>query len=107
MMSDVDKLKSELEKVTNINKAMQCQVQAHKQIINELVEQSTVTRTNMLLIQRAYEDATKAKGYADATLVQLNKQIEELTKSNDALNVELNNLKNPPAPASDVAVDAA
>lgn len=115
-MSDVetlqkkhDALAKQIEKMNNIIKGQQAQIQAHKQLLGEQMEAMTVMKTNHILMSQAHQDqaqrANQIQGFLDAA----NKNVEALVKENNDLrdqNVQLLAKLNPPAPVAEEPVAA-
>jgi len=69
------------QQVTILN----AQLNAHKQIINELMEASVNLRTNLELHQNANKELLELKNKKDEEIINLNSEIEKLKSLNEEL----------------------
>lgn len=92
-MSNQDNpLQANLDQANLAVRGLQSQLVAHKKVIENLLEQSYETRTNLDLYQKSHEELMQVNQNANAKIQLLESQLSVAT-------AELEVLKNPPAPA--------
>lgn len=77
-MSELENCQKENEQLKNKFKAMQAQFNAAKQAMSEVIDANINLRTNLILVQQAFQEQVQKASNAEKMLVTLNKRISEL-----------------------------
>lgn len=88
-------LKKKIDELTLNSRVLNTQINSHKEVINQLMQENLNARTNFSLSQQYLQESIQ-------NVQKLNSEVEALKKENDELKLKLN----PPAESPAVA-DAA
>lgn len=84
----IHQLKKENEQLKNQVKGMTAQATTQKQMLSELLDTTTILRTNLQLLSDAHNEIVNIKNTQEQVILSLNKRIGELESPTQSPDVE-------------------
>ncbi len=98
----LEELKQQNEKLQMQLRGMQASISAHKQLLNEHLDNLTITRTNLISFQQAHKDVCGQLEQVKQQLDNANQAVIATNAEADLLRVELDKFKNPVSEISEI-----